>query len=46
MSIGQILVIVIICFILFGSSNLGQIMKDIAKSIRIFKNELKKNDDN
>ena len=44
MSISQIIVILVVCFLLFGSSNLNQIMKDVAKSIRTFKNELKKDE--
>ena len=40
MSIGHLIVILIIVLILFGANKIPSIMKDLAKGLKIFRDEL------
>jgi sec-independent protein translocase protein TatA len=44
MSISHLLVILVIFLLLFGAGKLPIVMKDIAKALKIFRNEMKKED--
>ncbi len=43
-SIGQLLIILLIILVLFGAGRLPQVMTDLSKGLRLFKEGLKKED--
>ncbi len=46
LSMGEILIILVVVVVLFGSSRLAGLGKSAGKSVREFKEELHKDDDN